>query len=174
LFGCYENFPETSHGIARLSYDILTIDLQESILHALHNLNFGEIWKDHISPHIPSNSEVLFEFGIAENIFFNYLDEKMLSYSCRRIREQKLSFFDLLCIIRYYQLGSANKKPLRFDYHMVRFTFEKKNMEIRSFHQKGTRRIPTEDLILIMVEAINKELLRRRINPISLETMYSL
>jgi len=169
LFGLYQNFPETIHGFASFSFISSSSELQRSILLALHKLNLKKLYKNSVYSYIPLNSEILFEFGIAEDNIFSYLDDTMLSFALKKVSEESCSRLDFICVIRYYRVTPKKRTPLRFDYYLLRLDFQKKNFEARIFHEKGTRRVSTEDLIIIIAETINEVLTQEESEPITLE-----
>jgi len=168
LFGRYENFPETVHGVALFNYQGSAKSIQQAILCALHHLNHEVYDLGAVTPYLKQKCEVGFEFGVAEGFVFNFLDEKELDQCLRRIAEEELQTLDFFFVVRYHTSDSGKRVPLRFDYHVLRYIFQEGCLEMRIRHEKGTQRIPLDDLTDFIAKRINAELSRRRLNPLVL------
>jgi hypothetical protein len=114
------------------------------------------------------------ELGIADGLSFSYLNEEVLKYCRKRTQGQLFTTLDFLCVVRYYVVEEAKRKPLRFDYHLLRFLPNEKKVEIRVYHEKGIRRLPIVDLVKFLTEVINQELARKRLNPIKMSYIRAL
>jgi len=169
LFGRYEKFPETVHGVALFNYQGSAKSIQQAILCALHHLNNEVCDLGAVTPYLKQRCEVGFEFGVAESLVFNFLDEKELDQCLGRIAEKELQTLDFFFVVRYHATSNSGKwVPLRFDYHVLRFTFQEGCLEMRIRHEKGTQRIPLDDLTDFIAKRINSELSRRRLSPLIL------
>ena len=100
--------------------------------------------------------KVIFEFGIAEANSFSYLDNEEANKIRKSVRKKPFQIMDFLCAIRYYKTKDGRKTPLKFDYYMLRFTFNKKSTEIQVFHERGPRHMTPEDTANFIVKRINK------------------
>jgi hypothetical protein len=170
LLGRYENFPEIIHGVARFTCESPIRRVQQTILAALHNLNHEVCGLSAIAPHLPQKCEVGFELGVAEDFDFNFLDKKELDRFQRSMVEKELSTLDFFFVVRYHVVNDRRKRvPLKFDYHMLRFMFQENSMELRICHERGTQRVPLEDLINFITKRINEELSQRQLKPLNLE-----
>jgi len=170
LLGRYENFPEIIHGVARFTCESPIRRVQQTILAALHNLNHVVHGLSAIAPHLPQKCEVSFELGVAEDFDFNFLDKKELDRFQRSMVEKELSTLDFFFVVRYHVVNDRRKRvPLKFDYHMLRFMFQENSMELRICHERGTQRVPLEDLINFIAKRINEELSQRQLKPLNLE-----
>ena len=163
MYGTYENFPEIYHSISRFSYKASAKRLQRVVIQSLYKLNRN---KD--GPSLPEftkyNIEVELELGIADGLTFNFID-KDISRDCQeRILGRAFPRLDFLCIVRYYAVEGNRRKSLRFDYHMLRFLFEEKEVELQVYHEKGTRRLPIDELVNFLVGKINHELTRKKLS----------
>jgi len=175
LLGRYENFPEVIHGFARFACRSPTGKVQQAILCVLHKLNQEVCGLNAVTPHLPQNIEVSFEVGVAEDIEFNYLDKEELNRFQKSIIEKELSIVDFFCVIRYHVVNDKRKRvPLKFDYHMLRFMFQENSMELRICHERGTQRVPLEDLITFITKRINEELSKKRQKTLNLEYLRTL
>lgn len=158
LLGRYENFPIMIHGVTSFTHQYSTIELQLGILHTLHRLNQETRNLNVLSPPSTSKCEVSFEFGVAEGITFNYLDEGELKRFQKSIPKEAPPTLDFLCVLRYHTLKEAKRVPLRFDYHLLRFVFHGKMVEMQIFHERGIRRVSLEDLTDFIIGQIREEL----------------
>ena len=170
MLGLYENFPEIIHGVARFTGKSSTKNVQQAILPAFHHLNQKICGLSAVTPHLPQKCEVSFELGVAEDFDFNFLDKKELDRFQRSIVEKGLPTIDFFFVVRYHVVNYRRKQiPLKFDYHMLRFIFQENSMELRICHERGTQRVPLEDLTAFITKRINEELSQRQLKPLNLE-----
>jgi len=175
LLGRYENFPEVIHGVARFAFKFPIRKVQQAILCAFRQLNQEVCGLNAVTPHLPPDIEVSFEVGVAEDVEFNYLDEEELDRFQRSIVEKELPILDFFCVARYHMVNDRGKRiPLKFDYHMLRFMFQENNMELRICHERGTQRVPLEDLVTFITKRINEELSKKRLKPLNFEYLRTL
>lgn len=174
MFGYYDFFPEVIHGIARFSYKLSAKKVQQVILYALYGMNQRREDFKFIDDAARLDCEVILEFGVAESLTFNYLSKEVLDISQKELSSQTLSTLDFICIIRYYVIRGERRKPLKFDYYMLRFRFYEREGELLVFHERGTQRIPTESLILFLIKIINNELSRRKMGSLPIGYLRSL
>ena len=175
MLGRYENFPEIIHGVARFTCKSSIIKVQQAILSALHSLNHEVSGLSVVTPNLSQECEVSFELGVAEDFNFNFLDNKELDKFQRSIVENKLSTLDFFLVVRYHVFDDEKKRvPLKFDYHMIRFMFQENSVEMRICHERGTQRVPLEDLITFVTKRINGELSQKRLKPLNLEYLRTL
>jgi len=169
LLGRYENFPETVHGVALFDYQDSARKVQKAILCALHNLNHERYDLDAVTPYLKQKCEVGFEFGVAEGFDFNFLDQKELDQCLKSVAEKELQTLDFFFAVRYHIIREDSKRvPLRFDYHVLRFSFQESGLELRIRHERGTQRVPLDDLIDFIAKRINAELSRGQLTPLIL------
>jgi hypothetical protein len=175
LLGRYENFPEVVHGVARFTCESSVREVQKVILSGLHQLNGEVCGSSGVTPHLPQGCEVSFEIGVAEDFNFNFLDEKELDRFQRGMAEKELPTLDFFCVVRYHVVNDRGKRvPLKFDYHLLRFMFQENSLDMRVRHERGTQRVPLEDLITFITKRINVELSRKRLKPLNLEYLRTL
>jgi len=173
--GRYENFPVVIHGVARFACESSVREVQQAILCALHHLNQEVCGLSVVTPHLLQECEVSFEIGVAEELNFNFLDEKELNRFQRSIVEKELPTLDFFFVARYHIVNDMGKRiPLKFDYHMLRFMFQENSMELRICHERGTQRVPPEDLVTFVTKRINEELSKKRLKPLNLEYLRTL
>ncbi len=156
MLGFYVNFPENIHKITRFTTSTSNKRLQQTLTKTFHNLN-NEIFclEDIANPSLPQCT-VIFEFGIAEANNFNYLDNEEKNRLLKLIRKKPFQVMDFFCAIRYYKTKNKKKTPLKFDYYMLRFTFNKKSVETQVFHERGPRHISPEDVANFIANKINE------------------
>ncbi len=175
LLGHYENFPEVIHGSAHFTCRPSTKKVQQAILCTLYRLNEQVFTLKDMTTFSPSECEVGFEFGIADGIEFNYLDEEELNRLRENIVKKALRALDFFCVLRYHTNKEGKRVPLKFDYHMLRFIFHDKNhLELQMSHQRGVQRISLENLITFITKRINAELSRNRLKPLELKSLRAL
>jgi len=124
----------------------------------------------------PPSCQVNFELGVAEEDTFNFLDREELDRLERSLKEgETLRILDFFCATRYHTTAENGKtKPLKFDYALLRFTFQKRTMELFVVHERGTQRIPLEDLVTFLTNRVNKELIQRGFKTLTLKRMRTL
>ena len=148
--------------------------MQQVIVHAFHRLNEEVFSLRDMATHYSSECEVSFEFGVADGVEFNYLDEEELNRLRKGIAEKGLSALDFLCVVRYHVAKKGKRVPLKFDYYMLRFISHDSDLELRIFHQRGIRRVPVENLIIFITRRINEELSRNRLKKLDLKNLQAL
>jgi len=156
MLGLYDNFPEDIHRTGNFSSSLSIPKLQQRIVRVLHEVNrkpfcFGNI-------NLPSlhGCTVIFEVGIAENKSFNFIDDQEAIKVLKALRNQASQVLDFFVAIRYYKGTAQEKKPLRFDYYMLRSIFSQKNLvELQVFHERGPRYVSPEELINIVEKEVN-------------------
>ena len=162
MFGVYDNFPNIIHGFAHFKCDSPPSELGSAIIRALYRMNRRTRFISSRRIPTPLGCRVRLEFGIADGTDFNYIDEEVLSLSLDILSKGDLDILDFLCVVRYYRIEKG-RKPLRFDYYLLRFMLNPGEGEVRVFHERGIRRLPIEDLILILMDSVDRELSRRRV-----------
>jgi hypothetical protein len=123
--------------------------------------------EDVADPSVPQCTAI-FEFGIAEANSFTYLDATEVDKVLKTINKKPLQVVDVYCAVRYYKWQNGKKAPLKFDYYMVRFLFNKKLLEILVFHERGPRYIAPNDIVNFMTNKINEEFSKKVIKPLTL------
>ena len=169
MLGRYENFPETVHAVALFDYQDSVKEVQKAILCALHQLNHERYDLDAVTPYLKQKCEVGFEFGVAEGFDFIFLDQKELDQCMRSVAENELQTLDFFFAVRYHVIREEGKRvPLRFDYHVLRFVFKERGLEMRIRHERGSQRVTLDDLTAFIAKGINTELSQRQLAPLFL------
>jgi hypothetical protein len=139
--------------------------LQQTLIQILGKANGKDLNLEEVAdPSIPQCT-VIFEFGIAEANSFTYLDAAEVDKALKAISEKPLHLIDIYCAIRYYKWRSEKKTPLKFDYYMTRFLFDKKTLEMLIFHERGPRYIAPNDIVKFIVNKINGEFSKKVVKP---------
>jgi len=149
------------HNVSRFTHQSTEKKLQKAILRVFHRLNQEKRDLNVLSPFFTSKCEVSFEFGVAEGVTFNYLDEEELKRFQKDITKEALPTLDFFCVIRYHALKEGRRVPLKFDYHLLRFVFHGNSVEMQISHERGTRRVSLEDFVNFIIGQMSKELPRK-------------
>ena len=169
MIGTYDNFPDLYHGVALFSCRSSPKSIQRVIVSLFCRINHGEALE---LPILSSQGIQLFlDIGIAEGLAFNFIDDEEKNRFLSLIEKTSFRTLDFLCIARYYVPVGNRRRPLKFDYYMLRFIFDSETVELIVYHEKGTRRLSIEDLIRILSEKINEELRRMGKPPLEIETL---
>jgi len=156
MLGLYENFPKTVHKTAFFAASISNKRLQQALIQTFQKINNENFNLEEIAnPSVPQCTVIL-EFGIAEANNFNYLDNEETNKMVKIIQKKPFQVMDFFCALRYYKMQNGKKTPLRFDYYMIRFTFNKDSMEIQIFHERGPRYVSPEDIANFAVNKISE------------------
>jgi hypothetical protein len=159
MLGIYKNFPLIIHFLKKFSSTLNIKQSQQKLIQTLKELNRKTCHFEEISiPTIP-NSEIIFEFGIAEDEDFNFLDEQETNRLLNIFRD-KVSSLDFFCVIRYYK-QDTKRIALKFDYYIFRINFAFKTVEFQVFHKQGPRYIAPEELVTMIVHRVNKTTTKR-------------
>ncbi len=170
MLGCYDEFPEGTPLFAQFAHSGSIQALQMAIVRVLHALNQQTISLAILTAASPPNCFVNFEFGIADSDAFCFVDQKEVIRFERTLREQPIATLDVFCGARYHiKKDTGEKKSLQFDYSVLRFTFEDKIVDLFLHFIRGNQRIPRKDFILYLKNQIDKELVERKRDPMTLK-----
>ena len=161
MLGLYENFPKNIHKITTFSTSFSKKKLQQSIINTFYKLNNQPFSLEDVTKLPIYECVVIFEVGLAERNVFNYLDNEEKVRTLKSLQKTMLDVIDAFFVIRYYK----KKTRLKFDYYMLRFTFNKKKIQIQVFHERGPRHISPEEILNWITNKVNeqigKKILRR-------------
>lgn len=155
-FSFYENFPLNIHRIDQFNSILSSKKLQQKLIQVFYDTNVKEFSFEEVTNPTEPHGRVIFEFGIAESEGFNYIDEEELKKTLKLLTDKRLGSMDFFCSIRYYKGIGEKKKPLKFDYYMLRAIFGKDTFEIQVHHERGPRYISPEDLSMFIFAKINE------------------
>ncbi|MCW4023399.1 MAG: hypothetical protein NWF02_09600 [Candidatus Bathyarchaeota archaeon] len=122
---------------------------------------------NNIMPFFEQDHKVSFEFGIADEQDFTFLDGKQLEQTLQAVEENEAAVLDFFVVVRYHRIEDKGKQiPLRFDYHILRFAFHEKIVELLIRHERGTQRIGIQDLVDFLIKRVNMELKKGQLAPL--------
>lgn len=181
MLGRYQDFPTNIEGFARFTYPASNQTLQAAIIQVLYRLNKETLDMQTVTNTSPANCTLNFEFGVADADTFNYLDEEELEKIQKTLKQHPLLVLDVYCVASYHLTEADGKqRPLKFDHSMLRFAFGKKTMELFIYHERGTQRIPLEDMARFIRNQVNEHLTEKKQQTLILkkviksQTMFSL
>ena len=164
--GLHENFPINVHRVEGFCTTASTKQLQNKFLRALYEVNQKEFTFEEVAdPTVPEGT-VFFEFGLANEGRFSYLDEEEFNATVAFLNKNRLEILDFFCSIRYYKSSGDKIAPLKFDYFMLRIVFGKEILEVQVYHERGPRYITPQDLIGFIVNMVNKAQSKKILKPL--------
>ena len=173
MLGCYDEFPASASRFAQFTYSDSLQTLQAAIIQTFHVLNQQTIDLSIITAASSPNCFVNFEFGVADSDAFCFLDKKELNRLERALRAQAFSILDVFCGARYHiKKGTGRKQSLQFDYSVLRFMFEKPNIDLSAHYIRGNQRIPRKDFVLYLKSQIDKELVAKQRETMMLKHLF--
>ena len=115
----------------------------------------------------------MFKFGVGNKDGFDILDEKEAQRVIQRI-EEKGTFKTLDLVFHlHYSVDDGKKHKVHQDQYLARLTFQPGRVELLLHHLKGVRRIAPDELVRILLSAINHELDREKYPELELESLTS-
>lgn len=143
---------------------------------AFYQLNKEKCWLTEIVCHSsPSRCEVRFEFGVGEKDTFTFLDEEELDRLKNEIEKKTMPFLDFLCALQYHVVnGPKRRAPLKFDYYLLRFTFDSNYIEFLVSHERGPQRVHVEDLMNFLTKHVKRVLADQHSAVLKLESTRTL
>lgn len=153
----FENFPELAiHEKKTLESTVSTKTIQQKLFCVLKNVNGKTFTFEEIGNPVIPGCTLIFELGIADTKNFNFIDEEEIRKILAVLRKETFEILDFFCVIRYYVDYSSLKKPLKFDYYLIRFNFINKNMiELQIYHERGPQYIPPKGLVTFLMDMVN-------------------
>lgn len=124
-------------------------------------MNGKDLKLEEVADPLVPQCTVIFEFGIAKSDIFTYLDSAETSKILKAIDKKPFCVIDVYCAVRYYKWQNEKRTPLKFDYYMIRFRFNKKTLETLVFHEKGPRYITPNDILNFIVAKVNETFSRK-------------
>jgi hypothetical protein len=110
-----------------------------------------------------------FRIGIGNGEGFDIFDarerERVLS------RVENVGAFDLLDLLfrLHYSVDDGRAHKVRGDEYLVRLVFQRERVELLLHHLKGVRRVGPDELVGLIVDALNVALRRERYSGVELE-----
>ena len=173
--GTLERFPTVYHARASWLYDINTENLQKAIFAGLRSLAQEKKSLDITVADIPGyqSGRVMFKFGVGNKDGFDILDDKEAERVIQRI-EEKGTFRTLDLVFHlHYSVDDGKRHKVHQDQYLARLTFQPGRVELLLHHLKGVRRIAPDELVRILLSAINSDLSRNKYSELELESMSS-
>ena len=156
MLGLYDNFPGNVHRIENYSSALSHLKLQQKLIHVIGDINRKTFSFKEISIPTFTDCIIIFEFGVADAKSFNYIDDEEIRRTLNALKRKPFDVMDFFCAVRYYRVKAEKKKPLKFDYYMVRFAFNREAVSLQVFHERGPRYISPEDIISFISNAVNQ------------------
>jgi hypothetical protein len=157
MLATYERFPELR--IHQKDICISTLPnkkLQQKIMQVFRGVNCKTLTFEEVANPTVPDCTVIFELGIADANSFTFINDEEAKRVLAALRKATFRVMDFFCVVRYYKEYPSKKKPLKFDYYMVRFVFpEEKMLEVQTFHERGPRYIPPKALVAFLLDTIN-------------------
>jgi hypothetical protein len=169
--GIFDNFPPNIQYVQSFTSNIPSRQLQQSLIQVFFEVNNKKFSFEEVGhPTIPG-CQIIFEFGLADADCFNYIDDEELKKAMDLLANQILENMDFFCVVRYYKGEGLERRPLKFDYYLIRTVYNRSVFEIQVYHKKGLRYFPPEDLSLFIFNKLNaasnrKTLKKQPSNPI--------
>jgi hypothetical protein len=156
VLGFYENFPASIQMAETFNTALSSKQLQQKLIKVLCEANKKEFSFEEVANPTFPDSQVIFEFGLADNSGFNFIDEKEMEKAFSLIADEHLHTIDFFCAIRYYKGKQEKKTALKFDYYLLRTTYGKESFEIQVHQERGPRYLSPEDLTLFIFNKVNE------------------
>jgi len=156
LLGFYENFPSTIQMNEIFNTTLSSKQLQQKLIKVFCETNKREFSFEEVANPTFSDSTIIFEFGLAENAGFTFIDEQETEKVFNLLAYYQLQTVDFFCAIRYYKGKQAKKTPLKFDYYLIRTVYDKESFEVQIHHERGPRYLSPEDLTHFIFNKLNE------------------
>lgn len=170
--GVYLDFPSIYNASMLLEINAPVDEAQRALLNFLHNIN-GRGVGGRLLNHVGQNVSVMLEFGVAEGLAFNYINDEILNILLGEINERIFQILDFFCVIRYYALkNNGAYRALRFDYYFLRFIFSRSELEVKVSHERGLGRISAEDLLKFILEGLSSEMAKKGFNMLKIKRLW--
>jgi len=161
MLGFYSNFPINIHRLESFSTTFSNKQLQRRLIHVLRDINRKTFSFEEVAYPTVLNCTIIFEAGLAEAESFNYIDEEETKKVLSALRKAPFQIMDFFCAVRYHKGLGKKKKPLKFDYYMMRTVFGKNVVEIQVFHERGPQYLSPEDIVTFLANKINETSARK-------------
>jgi len=166
--GIYAHFPDTYHCVALFLHNVSRRKFQKSLIGLFYEMNMGEE-SFNVQSITSHGIKIAFDIGIADELTFNFLDDEERNKWLSILDKRDHEILDFLLVARYYVSRRGKDQPLRFDYYMLRFLFGHGSVELRIYHEKGTRRLSIEDLVDLLYKGLSRRIgeeLSMRLEPL--------
>jgi hypothetical protein len=161
MLGFYEGFTETVHKAMRFVTSISNRSLQQKLIAGLHALNTQTYDLEKVTDPSIHGCRTNFEFGIAENDGFNYLNDDETARVLKAVGKKPLEIIDLFCVVRYHRSRGGKETSLKFDYWMIRLVFNKRLMDAYVFHERGPGYTSAGDVVNVVASKVNETCMKK-------------
>ena len=155
MLGLYDNFPSNIQMSETFKTTLSSKQLQQKLIKMLCETNKKEFSFEEVANPTFPDSTVIFEFGLAKNTGFTFIDEQETEIVHSLLTNDYLQTIDFFCAIRYYKEKQEKKTPLKFDYYLIRTLYRKESFEVQIHHERGPRYLSPEDLIQFIYSRVN-------------------
>ena len=182
-FGKFDNFPDQIHGRLKIGHRTSIFKIYQIIVQTLNKLNnFTTQLKvndtDHSTRARRLEGLMVFEVGIADGSYFQFLDHETMTKLSRYhqlIKNQQISvLLDVLVIISYHYYRQDKRISLNSDHNILRFIITPKLLNIYLFNAKGIRRLPLDQFLQCLFNKLHEELKRQHLKTFTIEAFHAL
>jgi hypothetical protein len=156
LLGFYENFPSSIQMSEAFNTTLSSKQLQQKLIKVFFETNKKNFSFEEVANPTFPDSTVIFEFGLADNAGFTFIDEQETEKVFSILMNDHLQTVDFFCGIRYYKGKQQKKTPLKFDYYLIRTIYGKERFEVQIHHERGPRYLSPEDLTQFIFNKLNE------------------
>ena len=171
--GSLEKFPAVLHARASLRSDVSTVILQRAIIRALRVIGRSSKQMElSLADHSGYlNGKATFKVGIGNGNVFDTLDAGEEDRVLRKTQNQgALPVLDVAVNI-HYAVEGGKRHSVRGDRYIARMLFQQERLELLLHHWKGVRRVQPDELVRLLVSAVNTELRREKSPGLELEEL---
>jgi hypothetical protein len=179
-FGKFDNFPDHIHGRLKVGHRTSTLKMFQIIVQTLYKLNnFTTKLNLGDTGHSKHQEKLMvFEVGIADGSYFQFLDHETLTKLCdyhQLVKNQQISvLLDVLVIISYYYYSHDKKISLNSDHNILRFLITSRVLNIYLYNAKGIRRFPLDQFLQRLFDKIHEETKRQHLKTFKIEAFNTL
>ena len=170
--GIFTDFPIFVHGTGEVVHTAPLYKVQRATIISLKELNnYQEPYPLNVSGQSGTYMGTLgFEIGVADDRFFNYLDDETVEELCKPLNPRRnYPLLDFLIIVTYHYTKQRKSVALNFDHFQLRLIFNKRRIEGRLFHNKGTRRIDLDELLNRLFDQIRNYMVQSSIGTLPIK-----
>lgn len=171
-FGRYYDFPPIIHGTTKIIHKTSIKKLQRIIAKTLFSINKTKLMRDlSVTGQAGMyNREIGFEVGIANGLYFDYLDDKIFSNLLQYIESSTTLFvFDVLIIVSYHYFKGEKRIPLNFDHNLIRFIFRSRELNLYLYNSRGIRRMPLDEFLNYILKEIREKMKQNHLKTFKVE-----
>ena len=173
--GSLYSFPIVLHARASFSFDINMLSLQKALLSALSLLQ-GTSMPMGITVADRDGYEkgrLEFRIGISNGEGFDTLDSRVEERLFNRV--ENYSPFKTIDVVfhLHYAIDDGRRHRAHEDHYIMRLVFQVGMFEVLVHHIKGIRRVNPDELVSIVLRALNSELVADNLVEVNLQAVES-